>query len=96
MDCEGWLETVPTRVMAEACWKFRAYPEALYFYELVWNDCEKLQRDVRGRAVVRQLIRSAGSISANYSSPKSVVTTANSDTSILYSQFSQFSTWSQR
>jgi len=34
-------------------------------YELVWFDCEKLGEDKRGRAIVEQIIRSAGSISAN-------------------------------
>jgi four helix bundle protein len=65
MEFEEWVETVPGRVKAEACWKFEAYPRALYLYELAWEDCDALMRDERGRAVARQLIRSAGSISAN-------------------------------
>ena len=65
MEFEGWVVTVPERVKAEGCWRFDAYPRALYAYELVWEDCATLIRDVRGRAVAEQLIRSAGSVSAN-------------------------------
>jgi four helix bundle protein len=65
MTFERWKETVPGRVKAEVCWKFRAYPKALYLYELAWNDCDVLMKDGRGRSVARQLIRSAGSVSAN-------------------------------
>lgn len=39
--------------------------EELFLYDLAWEDCEKLMRDLRGRAVAQQLIRSAGSICAN-------------------------------
>lgn len=56
---------MPERVRAESCWRFEAYPKALYLYELAWDDCEVLMRDVRGRAVAKQLTRSIGSISAN-------------------------------
>ena len=65
MTFEEWGVTVPGRVKAEACWRFEAYPKALYVYELAWDDCDVLMRDERGRAVARQLIRSVGSISAN-------------------------------
>jgi len=65
MTFEEWVATVPERVKAEACWRFEAYPKALYVYELAWDDCTDLMRDERGRAVARQLIRSVGSISAN-------------------------------
>ncbi|GAB4434094.1 MAG: hypothetical protein Kow0031_15790 [Anaerolineae bacterium] len=34
-------------------------------YDLTWADCDRLKADARGKAVVGQLIRSAGSISAN-------------------------------
>jgi len=65
MDFGEWVETVPERVRAESCWRFEAYPKALYLYELTRDDCNVLMRDARGRAVAKQLIRSAGSISAN-------------------------------
>ena len=65
MTFEEWVATVPARVKAEACWRFKAYPKALYAYELAWDDCDVLMRDERGRAVARQLIRSVGSVGAN-------------------------------
>ena len=65
MTFGAWVETVPRRVKAEACWALQAYPKALYLYELAWDDCERLRQDERGRAVARQMIRSVGSISAN-------------------------------
>ncbi len=37
----------------------------LCLFELAWGDCEVLTRDVRGRAIAEQLIRSVGSICAN-------------------------------
>jgi len=65
MNFEEWAKTVPAQIRETALWKFQAYPKALFLYELVWQDCEKLTKDPHGRAVVQQIIRSAGSISAN-------------------------------
>ena len=65
MNFEEWKGEVPERIKAEPEWKFYAYPKALFLYDLVWEDYEKLRRDLRGRAVAQQIIRSAGSISAN-------------------------------
>lgn len=65
MTFEEWKRKVPKRIKAEPEWKFYAYPKALFLYDLVWEDCEKLMRDLRGKAVAQQVIRSAGSISAN-------------------------------
>ena len=65
MRYEDWLEMVHERVVAEPVWQFFGYRKALFLYELVWRDGEKLMRDRRGRAVADQIIRSAGSISAN-------------------------------
>ena len=48
MTFEEWMATVPERVKAEACWRFDAYPRALYLYELAWDGCEALVRDERG------------------------------------------------
>ncbi|MDY6874752.1 MAG: hypothetical protein SWK90_00890 [Chloroflexota bacterium] len=65
MNFEEWKEKVPERIKAEPEWKFYAYPKALFLYDLVWEDCGKLMRDHRGKAVAQQIIRSAGSVSAN-------------------------------
>jgi four helix bundle protein len=37
----------------------------MYLYDLVWQDCQKLRKDFRGRAITQQIIRSSGSICAN-------------------------------
>jgi four helix bundle protein len=60
-----WLAGVPDALKNDPIWKFKAYPKALLLYDLSWQDVEKLTRDVRGRAVGQQLIRSSGSITAN-------------------------------
>jgi four helix bundle protein len=65
MAYEEWEENVHERVRAEPIWQFLGYRKALFFYELVWQDCENLVRDRLGRAIAEQLVRSAGSVSAN-------------------------------
>lgn len=62
---ETWREGIPDRIRSGPLWAYSAYPKALFLYELVWCDCEQLMRDSRGRAISEQVIRSAGSISAN-------------------------------
>ena len=62
---EAWMEEVHDRVKEEPTWQNFGYRKALFLYDLAWRDCEKMTRDRRGRAVAQQLIRSAGSISAN-------------------------------
>ena len=41
------------------------YQKSLKLYDLCWNDTELMLNDIRGREIVKQLIRSVGSISAN-------------------------------
>lgn len=65
MTYEEWEAGVHERVKKEPVWQFLGYRKALFLYDLAWQDCERLMRDRRGRAVAEQLIRSAGSISAN-------------------------------
>jgi len=65
MRYEEWLARVPENLKGDPIWKFDAYPKALLLFDLVWEDSEKLIRDTRGREIARQLVRSAGSISAN-------------------------------
>ena len=62
---EDWLATVPTPITVEEIWQFFGYRKALFFYDVCWLDCEELLKHPLGQAVARQLIRSAGSISAN-------------------------------
>lgn len=66
MRYEEWLAQVPEALKQDPIWKFEAYPKALLLFDLAWEeDCEKLLRDSRGRELAKQLVRSAGSISAN-------------------------------
>ena len=62
---ENWLATVPKQITGEEIWQFFGYRKALFFYEVCWLDCEKLSKHPLGQPVAKQLIRSAGSISAN-------------------------------
>jgi hypothetical protein len=45
VNFEEWKREVPERIKAEPEWGFYAYPKALFLYDLVWHDCEKLVRD---------------------------------------------------
>ena len=65
MSFEEWKRGISERIKAEPEWKFYAYPKALFMYDLVWEDCEKLMHDLRGKTVAQQIIRSSGSVSAN-------------------------------
>lgn len=62
---ETWEETVHERVRSEPIWAFIGYRKSLFLYDLAWEDCEQLLKDERGKAIAHQLIRAAGSISAN-------------------------------
>jgi len=65
MEYADWEKTVHDRIKKESIWQFFGYHKALFAYELAWQDCDTLNPDARGKAVAQQLIRSAGSISAN-------------------------------
>jgi len=41
------------------------YSESMKLWDLTWSDSEILMKDIRGKEIARQLIRSVGSISAN-------------------------------
>jgi four helix bundle protein len=62
---DEWLKQVPESLRNDPVWKFAAYPKALFLFELAWYDCGRLMRDVRGKVVAAQLIRSTGSVNAN-------------------------------
>lgn len=61
----SWQEKIHPKIKNDPLWKFNVYPKALFAFDLAWNDCEKLLKDIRGKEIARQLIRSVGSISAN-------------------------------
>ncbi len=62
---EAWRVEVASKVGRSPLWDSIGYQKALFLYDLVWFDCAGLMRDLRGKAIAQQLIRSAGSISAN-------------------------------
>ena len=46
MTYEEWEAAVHERVKLELEWEFLGYRKALFFYDLVWRDCEKLTHDI--------------------------------------------------
>jgi four helix bundle protein len=62
---EEWEVGVPSQIRNKGMWEFFGYRKALFLYDVCWKDCETLLKHPLGKAVARQLIRSAGSISAN-------------------------------
>ncbi len=64
MEYGEWEGSVG-KVKRSPVWRFFGYRKALFVYDLVWIDCDCWQRERRGWPIVDQIIRSAGSISAN-------------------------------
>ncbi len=62
---EEWERSVAEPIRADPLWQSVLYRKALFAYELAWFDCARLMRDERGHALVRQLLSSVASISAN-------------------------------
>ena len=65
MEYEKWLTAVPEDLKRDPLWQFNIYPKTLFLYDLLWDDCAQLVKEVRGRAIAQQVIRSGGSICAN-------------------------------
>ncbi len=62
---DEWVLTLPARLKSDPLWESAYYRLAMYLYDLAWEDCLLLKTDFRGREIVGQLIRSAGSVCAN-------------------------------
>jgi four helix bundle protein len=62
---EDWAKTIPDRLRIDPLWESIYYRKSMYLFDLVWNDCDILRKDYRGREIVGQLVRSSGSIFAN-------------------------------
>ncbi|MCH7975471.1 MAG: four helix bundle protein [Bacteroidetes bacterium] len=60
-----WEATVPSDITADAVWKIEAYRLGLFLADLAWFDASNLLEERRSRRIADQLVRSAGSISAN-------------------------------
>lgn len=65
LNYEQWKQNVHSVIKNDLLWNFLAYQKALFAYDLMWEDCEYLLHDERGKVIARQLARSVGSISAN-------------------------------
>jgi len=65
LSFDEWLKIVPARLKSDPLWDSAYYRLAMYLYELVWQDCDLLKKDFRGREIVHQIIRSSGGICAN-------------------------------
>ncbi|UCC88073.1 MAG: four helix bundle protein [Anaerolineales bacterium] len=65
MTYEEWEEQVTPEIRKGPVWKFYGYRKALFLHDLAWSDCEYWQKERRGWSIIDQVIRSAGSISAN-------------------------------
>src|SRR5512143_538786 len=51
MKYEEWLVSVPDSLKQDSLWQFHVYPMVVFLYDLLWEDCEGLVKDVRGRAL---------------------------------------------
>jgi len=62
---DDWEKTVPDYIKKDPLWDSLYYRVALFLYDLVWDDCELLQKDFRARHNIEQITHSSGSVSAN-------------------------------
>ena len=65
MNYTEWENKIPDRIKNEPICKFAGYRKELFVYDLVWDDTENWIKDMRGRSLADQIVRSSGSISAN-------------------------------
>src|SRR5262249_11464877 len=62
---EEWVKTLPDSLCNDPLWKSAYYRLAMYLYDLVWLDSAVINKNFRGREIVYQIVRSAGSVCAN-------------------------------
>lgn len=65
LPLDEWVKTLPASLRNDPLWKSAYYRLAMYLYDLMWLDAEKVNKDFRGREIVHQLVRSSGSVCAN-------------------------------
>ncbi|NWG34409.1 MAG: four helix bundle protein [Chloroflexi bacterium] len=65
LPLDDWVKTLPVSLRNDPLWKSAYYRLAMYLYDLMWLDAEKINKDFRGREIVHQLVRSSGSVCAN-------------------------------
>jgi hypothetical protein len=52
---EDWEKTVPDYVKKDSLWESLYYRVALYLYDLVWDDCDILEKDFKARNNISQI-----------------------------------------
>jgi four helix bundle protein len=62
---DEWVKTLPAALRNDPLWKSAYYRLAMYVYDLMWLDTERINKDFRGREIVHQIVRSSGSVCAN-------------------------------
>jgi four helix bundle protein len=65
MKYQEWLAQVPAEIRDDPLWKSEVYRLALFLGDLAWHDASKLTEKPFARSIADQLLRAAGSISAN-------------------------------
>ena len=65
LSFDEWVKTLPVSLRNDPLWKSAYYRLSMYMYDLVWLDSIVINKDFRGREIVHQLVRSAGSVCAN-------------------------------
>ena len=65
LPLDEWVKSLPASLRNDPLWKSAYYRLAMYLYDLMWLDAEKINKDFRGREIIHQLVRSSGSVCAN-------------------------------
>jgi four helix bundle protein len=65
MTYEEWEAGIDARIKSGPVWQMAGYRRALFLYDLVWADSDHWQEERKRWPIVDQIVRSAGSISAN-------------------------------
>jgi len=65
MTYEEWEAGIDARIKRGPVWQMAGYRRALFLYDLVWADSDHWQKERKSWPIVDQIVRSAGSISAN-------------------------------
>jgi four helix bundle protein len=65
LDFDSWVQGVPSELTGDHLWTSQSYRLALFLGDQSWTDATVLLSDRRSRALVDQLLRAVGSITAN-------------------------------
>lgn len=52
---QDWVDGVSDSIKNDALWKLDVYRDALFFFDLVWQNCETLLEHRLGRPIANQL-----------------------------------------